>query len=709
MRRWICLLLVAGAAHAAGRNPDLLVAVEFPYSSVPRQLWERELVWLKNIGVRTVACSIVSPEPDGGRNPRLDFPGFLRILRRLDMKLWIRSGPVGRELATQFDSHGGPVAWIENAAGQSGLPQPPAPVTVVSLTDPSSLVKSRLALASGHGTVLWRDVEDTLASGSGPRLHKGAVSLSGEERSSTGALRRDALLLRYWGPALESMRTRSIRAVGVKARQLSAPGASMVSVTNESQSSWRGALRVFYPPLNRLIALAAIELPRGQSLWLPIGVPLAGGPLCRDCAVFGGDDRIVYATAELNMVEYENGILAMEFAAPTPGEVVLQLSRKPSGPLLAAGHPASFDWDERNLRARLHIPAGTGQGHRVRVGLAIEPPEQSAFIVGASRLIVGYVNEVKTSYSSEAIAKRSRLRLPPKFQAAAAAKSPAEIVYRVETPPDALHGEFVDLALEADGVLMSHARAQLLRPASMRIREAVSSHFGSDTELPIEPPLVTIDPRAGREITVTIRNNFPEIRSYTLEAEGADFDFSPKRTEISIGPALERDVSIRVFAQDAPPGIQPWRLRLSGGASVEMPARFVVIPRARTVSWTADLYGDGATEWVLENQKVRAVFAPREAGRWLEFVWKESGVNLLPDTGAWGGNGAAEARAVENGIQFEGQGWTRTVRLAGDESRVVVEQGPAAPSDSPKPERRAGVQLRIDRQSSARVIYELAR
>lgn len=709
MRRWICLLLVAGAAQAAGRNPDLLEAVEFPYSSVPRQLWERELVWLKNIGIRTVACSIVTREPYGGGNPRLDFPGFLRILRRLDMKLWIRSGLVGRELATQFDTHGGPLAWIENPSAQAGLPQPPAPVTVVSLTDPAALVKSRLALAAGHGTVLWRDVEDAVTPGSGPRLHKGAVSLSGEERSSTEALRRDALLLRYWGPALESVRTRSIRAVGVKARQLSIPGASMVSLTNEGQSSWRGALRVFYPPSNRFIALAPIELPRGQSLWLPVGVPLGSGPLCRDCAVFGGNDRIVYATAELNMLEFENGILAMEFAAPAAGEVVLQLSRKPSGPLLAAGHPASFDWDERNLRARLHIPAGTGQGHRVRVGLAIEAPEQSAFFADASRLIVGHVNEVRTSYSSEAIAKRSRLRLPPKFQAAAVTRSPAEIVYRVETPPDALHGEFADFALEADGVLMSHARLQLLRPASMRIREAVSSHFGPDTELPIEPPLVTIDPRAGREITVTIRNNFPEIRNYTLEAEGADFDFSPKRAAISIGPALERDVSIRVFAENAPSGIQPWRLRLTGGASVEMQARFVVIPRARTVSWTADLYGDGNTEWVLENQKVRAVFAPREAGRWLEFVWKESGVNLLPAAGALAGNGAAEAKAVENGIEFTGQGWTRTVRLAGDDSRVVIEQSPGAPSDSPGAERRAGVQLKIDWRSGGRAVYELAR
>jgi len=55
-------------------------------------------------------------------------------------------------------------------------------------------------------------------------------------------------------------------------------------------------------------------------------------------------------------VDYENGILAMEFSAPHPGEVLLQLSREPSGQLLAAGHPTSFDWDDKAFRARLPIP-----------------------------------------------------------------------------------------------------------------------------------------------------------------------------------------------------------------------------------------------------------------------------------------------------------------------------------------------------------------
>ena len=66
-----------------------------------------------------------------------------------------------------------------------------------------------------------------------------------------------------------------------------------------------------------------------------------------------------------------------------------------------------------------------------------------------------------------------------------APKSPLEIDYEVSVPADALHGDHLDLALEADGVQMGHTHLQLLRGASIRIREAVNRHFGSAAELAI--------------------------------------------------------------------------------------------------------------------------------------------------------------------------------------------------------------------------------
>ena len=82
------LALLALLAAANGFAAEYVQAVEFPYYHHPRPLWERELVWLKNIGIRTVAFS-------GGQNPprtdpRADLGSFLQILRRLGM----RAGPV---------------------------------------------------------------------------------------------------------------------------------------------------------------------------------------------------------------------------------------------------------------------------------------------------------------------------------------------------------------------------------------------------------------------------------------------------------------------------------------------------------------------------------------------------------------------------------------------------------------------------------------
>src|SRR5262245_54808224 len=83
----IVALLAAGSAFPA----EFVQAVEFPYYHHPRMLWERELVWLKNIGIRTVAFSAANDSPS--TDPRSDMAGFLRILRRLDMRAWIYAVP----------------------------------------------------------------------------------------------------------------------------------------------------------------------------------------------------------------------------------------------------------------------------------------------------------------------------------------------------------------------------------------------------------------------------------------------------------------------------------------------------------------------------------------------------------------------------------------------------------------------------------------
>ena len=466
------------------------------------------------------------------------------------------------------------------------------------------------------------------------------------------------------------------------------------------------------PATRRTVVLAGAQVPPKEALWLPVSVSLGGGGLCGDCAGLAGAERIVYATAELLAIEYENGILAMEFAAPVEGEVILQLSRRPSGPLLAAGKLTHFDFDEKTMRARLPVPQGRGPEHKVRIGLAIEPPEQSAFFVDARRLIIGRRNTVATSYSSEQLAARSRLRLPEGFTARPVTKSPIEIDYEIDVPADALHGDWITLAIEADGVLLGRARVQLFRPASVRVGQAISLHFGGE-ELPVDPPMAAIDPKAGRNLDVHIRNNWPAIETFKVQSSGEALQFFPSETEISIGAVMERVVPVRVFAEEARAGLNEWRIAVSGGAALEIPVRLAVVPRGEAVAYAADLDGDGYEEWVLENQRARAVFSSRDGGRWIEYVWKDTGVNLLPENGWLAGVGPVAVRPKSAGgaasleVVF-GQG-KRTITLAAAEARLTVDQSVPLPAEALKSEKRSDVSLDVTREESGRAVYVLGK
>jgi hypothetical protein len=732
LTRLAALLLLFAAALPA----QYVQAVEFPYYLYPHTLWERELVWMKTIGVSTVEFSIPpnwhqveAGEFDftGRTSPRRDLVGFVRLLRRLGLRAWVR--PLAADargqrawlkalegvLATQTASHGGPIAYVEGRALAIDAAAPPAPVAVISATDPSAFIRSRQALTGAARALLWTDVEDTLypagwAVNPESPLRKGAVGLSGDERPATGALRRDAALLRNWARLLPGMHSVAVpKPAGISAAELVSPAASAVSVTNTGAKPFHDDLRVREPGSNRILVIPGVSVPAGESLWLPIGLSIGGDGLCRECTNFSAAEHVVYATAELLSIEFENGILAMEFAAPEPGEVVLQLARQPVGPFLAAGKPTAFDWDDKTLRARLTIPASTASGNRSRIGIAIEAPDTSAFFNDARRLIIGRKNVISTTYSSAEVAGRSRLRLPEGYTAAPTVKSPDEIDYEISVPADALHGDWANLALEADGMPLGRARLQLFRPATIRLMEAMQLHFGAQTELTPDPPTAPMEPKAGGNLEISIRNNWPQIRTYRLEAAGDGLEFFPPKTEISVGAVDERRVSLRVFAAEGLTGVRDWRLRvadLSGpGADADLPMRVVLLPRGHTVAWSADLDGDGAPEWVLESQKARAIFSAQDGGRWMEFTWKDTNVNFLPEQGLLAGPGPVEVHAADDALEFTGKGWKRTARLT--ETTLTIEQSSPLPADSPIPEKRGGATLTVTRPSPTRAAYTL--
>ncbi len=703
-------LLAASTAPA----PEFVQAVEFPYYNHPRALWERELVWLKNIGIRTVAFSVGHTAPGLSptkTDPRADLPGLLRILRRLGLRAWIYDVPQSSsaDLEMQLEQHGGPIAFVE---GRSALqaPAPPAPVTRLSAIDRAALFRSRELFAASHGSLLWQDVEDTLS----PTLRRGIVSFSGDEREGAATLRRDATLLRYWAAILPALQTQRKFPGKIAATQLLSTGphgVSAVIVTNRTAAALTGPLRAYDPSVAREMILPKMNVPPGESLWLPINISLAKSGLCEDCASFPPGDRIVYATAELQSIEFENGILAFEFSAPAAGEVIVQLARTPEGPLIAGGHPVDFDWDEKNSTARLPIPAGTGTSKRVRIGLAIEAPETSAFFGESSRLIIGKENVVPTSYSSTELAARSRLLAPPGFKLEPIPKPPLEIDYAVTAPADAphdsTHGEFVTMALEADGVRLGRARLQLFRPASVRLREAIVLRLGPDAVLAPDPPLVSFDPKAGRALSIALRNNFPGIQSYIIDVAGKGLTFLPAHAEISIAGAAEREFSTRVFSDEPAAGLREATIHVSGAAELEQRFQAIPLSRGETVVYARDLDSDGIEDQVIENQHVRASFSGAD-GRWMEWVWKDSDMNLLPDAGLLPGTSPVVARGSASALEFRWKKGRRTVTLdAGN--RLTIEQDQPLPPEALRSGKKDGVSFTIERPSPNRAVYSLER
>jgi hypothetical protein len=383
----------------------------------------------------------------------------------------------------------------------------------------------------------------------------------------------------------------------------------------------------------------------------------------------------------------------------------LQLAREPSGPYLAGGTPGAFDWDPKSLRVRLPIPAGTGPGHRVRVGLAMETPDATAFFNDAHRLLLGRANTLSTAYSSPELAKRSRLRLPEGYAASAVAQSPTEIDYEVTPPAAAVAGDWADLTLEADGAPLSRARLDLFPPLTVRLAGRIEVHFGQNLRAAAEPPTAPFDPEGGGEIEVALRNNSLDIQTYHLAVSGEGLEFLPPQTDLAVGALDERSVAFRVFGAAEAPPLRPWRLRVSGGASAELPMRALAVPRDRAVAWSADLDGDGSPEWVLESTAARAVFSSEDGGRWVEFFSKTAAVNFLPAEGAFGGTGPVAAAAAGNALVFTARDWKRTARLEG--GSLTIEQTTPLPPDPLVPEKRGGATFSIERVSPGKVVYTL--
>ena len=234
---------LGATAPSPSAAPEYVQAVEFPYYLYPRALWERELVWLRTLGVRTVEFSIpwnwhqVQPgefDFTGRTSPRRDLAGFIRVLRKLGLRAWVRPLPPVPDwldggvpapserraqrawlkeleglLATQTASHGGPIAYVEGGALAIDAAPAPAPVDDLRHRPRGAGPQPRCHGRPASHPVARRGGR-ALSGGLGPDagalLRRGAVGLAGDERPATRALRRDGALLRNWSPLVGALR-----------------------------------------------------------------------------------------------------------------------------------------------------------------------------------------------------------------------------------------------------------------------------------------------------------------------------------------------------------------------------------------------------------------------------------------------------------------------------------------------------------------------
>ena len=368
-------------------------------------------------------------------------------------------------------------------------------------------------------------------------------------------------------------------------------------------------------------------------------------------------EEIVFATAELLSIEYENGILAMEFTAPEAGEVTLQLERRPVGPYLAAGKPIEFEWDDKTLRARLPIPESMAPDHRVRIGIAMEEPEISAFFDDASKpLIIGAKNIVSDHLFFARRCGAFALTVAGGFTAAKIVRAPNEIEYEIAVPAEAADGDYANFALEVDGVALGRARLQLFRPLTVRLAECDQYPFRAARYAPCRSAGDPWNRRRARTSKWRSAITGRRFRHTNWRRAGEGLEFFPRKTEITIGATDERKLELRVFGGEGVSGLREWHLKVTGGATLDLADAGGDRTARGTVVWRPISTATDRPNGSSIAQSASGVLQPG----WrtvVEFTWKDGDVNFLPEQGVFAGRAGGGAQAGD-ALEFIGKGWS---------------------------------------------------
>ena len=360
---------------------------------------------------------------------------------------------------------------------------PPSPVTTISAIESNAFARSREAIEySPRGAPVDRRRRRAVSRGMGRQpCHAAAQGRRGALRRRAPGHRRAAPRCRaaaQLGASLrgspsrhpaqagrrETARRRHRRRTGLARPPARSASPTLAETLPRRPARGRTAHQADAGDSRRQCGAGAVLVASAERLaWAPTACA-ATAPISP------ATEHIVYATAELLSIEFENGILAMEFAAPR--------ARR--------SHSADDAPPQRSV-------PGRGQAHRVRLGRAAharapQDPRQhtarqprahrnrhrSARHLGLLQRSPPPGDRAQEHGLHHVLFRRSRRALAPAPARWLHGDSdrrnrPTKSTTKSPSRPTPLHGDFANLALEADGVPLGRAHVQLFRPASIRL------------------------------------------------------------------------------------------------------------------------------------------------------------------------------------------------------------------------------------------------
>jgi hypothetical protein len=409
----------------------------------------------------------------------------------------------------------------------------------------------------------------------------------------------------------------------------------------------RRAMRVSLNVADATTANGRLELPEFRlrprdAMMLPLQLPLSEG----------GQEKVVYATAELIKREVANGKVFLRFFAPDPAEIVLALPHAPQGAVSVDGAPATASYDAQKgwLTIKLVPPRTRKEDdsdrreheHDIEIVYETGLPELT---VKTMRLNIGFDNQIivdvvnrasqplkgKMSLMATRLFKSSQLSLDVDLKP----RETRQFKFHLPVSAKAVEGDQVVLRAVLNAgerqYFSPSVTAEILPRFSWRVFPASAWLLRADTQVTINPPLIypSDDSATTAKFNLRMVNNSAE--DLTLTRQSLLVNSFPLR----LRPDEEY---LSTYTFNFPPGtkaaLNPFAVTISDGKTTETAkVNFVALRKGEAVAFAYDIDRDGFDDYVLENENLRLIISPNAGARAFALINKRTGANVFTSVG----------------------------------------------------------------------------